>query len=87
MYTVLPALEKEMFGVFRSRRKFAEGNYAIFLTNQFYKDQFMEEVKGRFRDVQPITTSGTIRKCKSVMARHQETMKQEAGEISTLLQD
>lgn len=81
----LPNLEKELFRMFRSKRKFAEREYAIFLTNQFYKEQFIEFVRSRFPTVEPVTTSGTIKKCKSVMEAHRKSIKASESEISTLL--
>ncbi len=85
MVSVLPKLEKDLFKTFRSKRKFAEKDYVIFLTNQFYKDQFIEFVRGNFSSVECIVTSGTIKKCKSVMQKHIVSQTLREKEISTLL--
>lgn len=83
--SVLPALEKELFRTFRSKRKYLEGKYAIFLTNQFYRDQILETIRNNFKGVETIITSGTIRKCKSVIAEHRENLRIAEKEVSTLL--
>lgn len=85
MYPMLPDLEKELFRAFRVKRKFAEGKYSIFLTNQFNRDKVLDFLAGRFPEIQSIVTSGTMKKCKSVMKEHIEKLNTEKKEVSTLL--
>lgn len=85
MSALLPLIEKELFRTFRSKRKFIQGNYAIFLTNQFYKQQFIDEIRNRFKDVETVVTSGTIKKCKASIEFHRKNLLSQEKEISTLL--
>lgn len=85
MSVVLPSIEKELFRTFRSKRKYVEGNYAIFLTNQFYKEQVISALNTRFSDVETVVTSGTIKKCKSGIGIHRTSRSKAEKEISTLL--
>lgn len=82
MDSVLPTLERELFRTFRSKRKFSEGKYAIFLTNQFYKEQFLELIGKRFTNVETVITSGTIKKCKSAIELHRKNRVSLEKEIS-----
>lgn len=66
----LRRLENELYRIYRSRKKYHEENYAIFLTDQFYKDGLTEFITKKFPTVGIVTVSGTIRKCKTVMSRH-----------------
>lgn len=65
----LREIEETIRRVFRAKRKYASGNYAIFLTNQFYKDQFIEFVNSRIKGARTVITSGTIKKCKDAIAK------------------
>lgn len=85
MYTILPDLEKNLYREFGAKRRFAQGAYSIFLSNQFSKDQLIEFVGERYKGVYTIITSGTIKKCKSVMENHKLSVKRGEVEISTLL--
>lgn len=84
MYSILPNLEKELFKAFRSKRRFAEGKYSIFLANQFNRDDIIDFLKSRFPEIQSIVTSGSIKKCKAVMNEHNKKSKAEE-KVSTLL--
>lgn len=84
MQSVLPSLDRELSKYFRSRRKHLSGQYAIFLTNQFQKDQFISFVKQNYRGVETLLTSGTIRKCKKFIESHRESSGKEEREISAL---
>ncbi len=85
MYAVLPDLEKELFRAFRAKKRFAEGKYSIFLATQLNRDRVIEFAGDRFPEVQSIVTSGTMKKCKSVMNEHREKLETEKKEVSTLL--
>lgn len=82
--SVLPGLERELFRTFRSKKKFSGGNYAIFLTNQFYKEQIIGFIKNRFSSVETLITSGTLKKCKTVMNSHKMAQESLEKEISAL---
>lgn len=84
---ILPTLERELSSVYRARRKYASGDYAIFLTNQFYKDQLIETVRKNFPGAEPIVTSGTMKKCKAVIEKHRMERELAGKEISTLLKN
>lgn len=77
-------LEKELYRIYRSKRKYSENNYAIFLTNQFYKESLTEFISKNFKDVEILTVSGTIKKCKTIIKRHkeQQSIEQNLGSIS-----
>lgn len=85
MYTILPDIEKELFRKFRIKRKFAEGRYSIFLANQFNRDDVIDFLSEIFPEVQSLVTSGTMKKCKSVMKGHIKKLKTGKKEVSTLL--
>ena len=85
MTPVLANLEKELFSVFRSKSKFADKEYAIFLTNQFNKNKFIEFIRHGFPTVETVVTSGTIKKCKTIMESHRSAGLLKEKEISTLL--
>ncbi len=70
--------------MFRARRKFLNGTYAIFLTNQFQKDQVISYIGENYRDVETLVTSGTIKKCKKFIDLHSEFTGKEEKEISAL---
>lgn len=61
----LKSVESTLYRVFRSRSKHVEGNYAVFRTNQFYKEKFIEFVRDEMQEAETITTSGTMKKCKA----------------------
>lgn len=84
MATLLPALEKDLSKFFRARRKHVNGPYAIFLTNQFMKDQFISFVKQNYGSVEPLVTSGTIKKCKKFIESHRALSSKEEKVISAL---
>ncbi len=82
--SLLPDLEKNLSRMFRARRKFLNGTYAIFLTNQFQKDQVISYIGENYRDVETLVTSGTIKKCKKFIDLHSEFTGKEEKEISAL---
>ena len=85
MTPVLANLEKELFRVFHSKRKYAEKEYAIFLANQFNKDEVIDFIRNGFPSVETVVTSGTVKKCKAVMESHKIANVPKEKEISTLL--
>ena len=82
--SLLPGLEKDLTRMFRARRKFLNGTYAIFLTNQFQKDQVISYIEENYREVETLVTSGTIKKCKKFIELHKEFTGKEVKEISAL---
>ena len=50
-----------------TRLKFVEGKYAIFLSDQFRKNEACSTISHEFSGVSVVTVSGTIRKCKRIM--------------------
>lgn len=72
MGSIAGYMEKELHRVFRARRRYVDGNYAIFLTNQFYRDQVVEYINSNIRGARTVVTSGTIKKCKSRIASMEE---------------
>ena len=53
-----------------ARLKFTEGKYAIFLSDQFRKNEACSTISHEFSGVSVVTVSGTIRKCKRIMKDH-----------------
>lgn len=84
MQAILPSLEKDLSMAFRARRRHISGPYAIFLTNQFQKDQVISFVKQKYRDIDTLVTSGTIKKCKKFIQSRRESSGKEEKEISAL---
>lgn len=77
MEDIIRKLEKDLFSVFHAKRKFLEGSYAIFLTDQFKKKRLIEYINSKTPEVSTLITSGTILKCKKFMASHSvEALKQ-----------
>lgn len=72
MKSELREVEKDLNRVFRARRKYVEGDYCIFLTNQFYKKQFIDYVRDEMDGWETLVTSGSIKKCKSMIARRKD---------------
>ena len=66
-------IDSDLYRVFRARRKYIRGNYAIFRTNQYYRDQFIEYVKNEMPGVETITTSGSMKKCKEAITARKDT--------------
>ncbi len=85
MTLVLPNLERELFRLFRSKRKYAEKEYAIFLTDQFNKDKLIQFITDSSYPAETVVASGTIKKCKAVMESRKKSNAPEEKEISTLL--
>ncbi|MCL6090903.1 MAG: hypothetical protein M1393_07690 [Candidatus Thermoplasmatota archaeon] len=83
----LSTLDRELSRIFRSKRKYVEQNYAIYLTNQFNRDALVQFVNTRIKGVTTITTSGTIKKCKSGMSDHKIRTKTQENTISALFQN
>ncbi len=63
---------KDMMQIFRARRKYYDGKYAIYLANQFTKGQIISYFKDNYTGLRTITTSGTMKKCKSFIAAHND---------------
>jgi len=71
-------LESDLFSMFHAKRKYLDGPYAIFLTDQFKKKRVIEFINSKNRDVSTLITSGTILKCKKFITAHsQKTMQQD----------
>ncbi len=65
---VLREIEATLRRVFRTKRKYMEGDYCIFLTNQYYKDQFINYVRDNMDGVETLITSGSMKKCKHLIS-------------------
>jgi|YelNatPaOPRAMG01_1025707.scaffolds.fasta_scaffold12914_5 hypothetical protein len=63
-------LERDLFSVFHAKKKFVDGPYAIFLTDQFKKKRLIDYVNSKYPESTTLITSGTILKCKKFMASH-----------------
>lgn len=72
MTSRLKGIESELGRIFRAKKKYSKGNYAIFLTNQFYKDQFVDYVNKRMTGVESVISSGSIKKCKGRITEKDE---------------
>ena len=83
----LAGLDRELFRIFRSKRKYVEQNYAIYLTNQFNRDSLVQFVNTRIKGVSTIITSGTIKKCKNEMSDHRIRTKPQENVISAPFQN
>ena len=84
LQAVLLSLDRDLSKLFRARRKRIDGPYVIFLTNQFQKDQLISFVELNYREVAPLVTSGTMKKCKKFIERHRYSSAKEEKEISAL---
>lgn len=69
----LKIIESSLYRVFRARKKYVNGNYAVFRTNQYYKDQLMDYVMREMQGVETIITSGSMKKCKETIIKRKET--------------
>ena len=74
MEDIISQLERDLFSVFRAKKKYVEGPYAIFLTDQFKKKRLIEYVNSSSRDVTTLITSGTVLKCKKFIASHSDVV-------------
>lgn len=56
-------MRKDVFRIFGAKKKYDDGKYVIYLTDQFLKEGVIAFIK---REYGPVTiyTSGTIKKCK-----------------------
>ena len=77
----ISALDKNLFRIFRCRKKYSEQKYLIFLTNQFLREQVVEYINENFRPAMVLTVSGTIKKCKKKIQEHKAS-KEEYEEIN-----
>ncbi|KAA8923115.1 hypothetical protein [Thermoplasma sp.] len=69
-------LSRDLFRNFRCKIRFHEGEYAIYLATQFNKDRVIRFINA-YGDSRTIITSGTIRKCKSMIC--DQASKKENG--------
>ena len=67
MSNLLNTLSGDLYRSMKCKLKFSEGEYSIFLTDQFRKQELSEYMSSYYGDVEIVTVSGTIRKCKTVM--------------------
>ncbi len=74
MEIIIRQLEKDLFSVFHAKKKFVEGSYAIFLTDQFKKKRLIEYINSKSPEVTTLITSGTILKCKKFKVSHSEAV-------------
>lgn len=65
---LLKTMADDLFRSVKCRLKFSEDEYSIFLTDQFRKPNVSEFISTYYDDVRIVTVSGTMRKCKKVMA-------------------
>jgi hypothetical protein len=66
---ILPSIDRELLKIFRAKRKFYDGAYAIYLTDQFMKEMLIEHLKKSFPGIKTVITSGTIKKCKAAIKK------------------
>ncbi|MGP6220177.1 hypothetical protein [Caldiplasma sukawensis] len=59
-------MRRDVFRIFGAKKKYDDGKYVIYLTDQFLKEGVLAFVR---REYGPVTiyTSGTIKKCKKVI--------------------
>ena len=67
MSNLLNTLSGDLYRSMKCKLKFSEGEYSIFLTDQFRKQELSEYMSSYYGDVEIVTVSGTIRKCKTIM--------------------
>ncbi len=79
MQNSLKSIEQDLGRVFRAKKKFSDGNYCIFMTSQYYKEQLISYIKDNLDGVESLITSGSIKKCKDFIRNHasQEPVKTE----------
>ncbi len=65
-------MDRDLFRIFRAKRKFYDGTYAIYLTDQFMKEMLIEQLNKIYPEVRTIVTSGTIKKCKVAIKKFEE---------------
>lgn len=68
----LRQVESALYRVFRARRKYVEREFAVFRTNQLYKEKFIDFVRAEMDGVETVITSGSMKKCKRVISRISE---------------
>ena len=73
------SLEKNLFRIFRCRKKFHEPPYLIFRTNQFYREQVIDYIRKNFEDCATLTVSGTMKKCKKKIQEHKASIEKYEG--------
>lgn len=64
----LKQVESTLYRIFRSRKKYVEGDYAIFRTNQYYKEKFIDYVQKEIDGAETLITSGSMKKCKETIS-------------------
>ncbi|MHB1707854.1 MAG: hypothetical protein ACYCT2_00050 [Thermoplasmataceae archaeon] len=67
MSNFLNTLSGDLYRSMKCKLKFSQGEYSIFLTDQFRKQELSEYMSSYYGDVEIVTVSGTIRKCKTIM--------------------
>ena len=65
----LSFIDRELYRLFRAKRKYMEGNYAIYLTDQFTMGPFVSYFNQKINEAETLYVSGTIRKCRKVISR------------------
>jgi len=76
MSQFIKTLSGDLFRTMKSKLKFSYGEYSIFLTDQFRKQELSEYMSSYYGDVQIITVSGTIRKCKTRLSEDESKRKE-----------
>ena len=73
--SIITRIDRELYQIFRAKRKYFQDRYAIYLTDQRSRDKLLEYIRDRIPEVQTIITSGTIRKCKSYLNKGKDEIK------------
>ncbi len=79
-------IDRELFRLFRAKRKYVEGDFAIYLTDQFTMGPFVSYFNQKINDAETFYVSGTIRKCRKVISRIPAESSQ-PGEKSAFLEN
>ncbi len=66
---------RKIASVTGSSRKFAEGKYAVVLTDQIRKEAVCSMIESGFPVITVVTVSGTINKCRKVMLKHKHKLQ------------
>ncbi len=62
-------IDRELYRLFHAKRKYAQNDYAIYLTDQFTSAQFITYFNEKIKDAETMYVSGTIRKCRKIISQ------------------
>ncbi|MEM0157661.1 MAG: hypothetical protein QXN26_06325 [Thermoplasmataceae archaeon] len=62
-------IDRDLYRLFHAKRKYAQNDYAIYLTDQFTSAHFVSYFNEKISDAETMYVSGTIRKCRKVISR------------------